>query len=171
MMSESEYSQPSLRLKQVTAIRNMLSFRSQGVDAETTGESISRMEPEWKVIGGGNSCHAQLSWVGLLPHLLSTPLPSLKFRQVLVYDSLCQDVIAPLLTVQELRDLGVTLHLLINSEREPIPGKEWYNYEETSGKLISKERDNEEIGKGVEREDLGPCRREGGNGGKSKKRG
>ena len=31
--------------------------------------------------------------------------------QVLVYDRFGQDVISPLLSVKELRDMGVTLHL------------------------------------------------------------
>jgi hypothetical protein len=31
--------------------------------------------------------------------------------KVLIYDELGQDIISPLITVKELRDLGVTLHL------------------------------------------------------------
>jgi hypothetical protein len=31
--------------------------------------------------------------------------------KVLIYDELGQDIISPLLTVKELRDLGVTLHM------------------------------------------------------------
>lgn len=31
--------------------------------------------------------------------------------QVLVYDRFGQDIISPLLTIKELRDMGVTLHL------------------------------------------------------------
>ncbi|XP_013396330.1 sec1 family domain-containing protein 1 [Lingula anatina] len=41
--------------------------------------------------------------------------------KVLIYDRFGQDIISPLLTVKELRDLGVTLHLLLHSDREPIP--------------------------------------------------
>lgn len=33
--------------------------------------------------------------------------------KVLVYDELGQDIISPLLTVKELRDLGVTLHVYV----------------------------------------------------------
>jgi len=40
--------------------------------------------------------------------------------KVLVYDKFGSDVVAPLLTVGDLREHGVTLHLLINKEREPI---------------------------------------------------
>ncbi|KAF1745396.1 hypothetical protein MXB_3304 [Myxobolus squamalis] len=41
--------------------------------------------------------------------------------KVLVYDRSGQDIISPLFTVSELRECGVTLHLLINCEREQIP--------------------------------------------------
>ena len=34
--------------------------------------------------------------------------------KVLIYDELGQDIISPLLTVKELRDLGVTLHVSVN---------------------------------------------------------
>uniref|UniRef100_A0A0N5AUB6 Sec1 family domain-containing protein 1 n=1 Tax=Syphacia muris TaxID=451379 RepID=A0A0N5AUB6_9BILA len=41
--------------------------------------------------------------------------------KILVLDKYGQDVISPLLTVKQLRDLGVTLHLLLMSNREPLP--------------------------------------------------
>jgi hypothetical protein len=41
--------------------------------------------------------------------------------KILVFDRTGQDVISPLLTVKELRDMGVTLHVLVNSERDAIP--------------------------------------------------
>ncbi|XP_057315820.1 sec1 family domain-containing protein 1-like [Hydractinia symbiolongicarpus] len=41
--------------------------------------------------------------------------------KVLVYDRFGQDIISPLLTVKELRELGVTLHLLLHSDRDIIP--------------------------------------------------
>ncbi|CAF1683479.1 unnamed protein product, partial [Adineta ricciae] len=40
--------------------------------------------------------------------------------KVVIYDELGQDIIAPLLTVKELRDLGVTLHVSLKSERDPV---------------------------------------------------
>jgi len=40
--------------------------------------------------------------------------------KVLVYDSFCRDVISPLLKVGDLRKRGVTLHLLLDAEREQI---------------------------------------------------
>ncbi|ESP00794.1 hypothetical protein LOTGIDRAFT_200665 [Lottia gigantea] len=41
--------------------------------------------------------------------------------KILVYDRFGQDIISPLLTVKELRDLGVTLHLNLHSDRDSIP--------------------------------------------------
>jgi hypothetical protein len=41
--------------------------------------------------------------------------------KILIYDSACRSIISPIMSVQELRRRGVTLHLLLNSEREPIP--------------------------------------------------
>ena len=41
--------------------------------------------------------------------------------KVLVYDRFGQDIISPLLTVKELRDMGVTLHLNLHTDRDPIP--------------------------------------------------
>ena len=41
--------------------------------------------------------------------------------KILVFDRTGQDIISPLLSVKELRELGVTLHVLINSDRDAIP--------------------------------------------------
>lgn len=41
--------------------------------------------------------------------------------KILIYDEFGQDIITPLLSVRELRDLGVTAHLLLRSDRDPIP--------------------------------------------------
>ncbi|TKR76911.1 hypothetical protein L596_017981 [Steinernema carpocapsae] len=41
--------------------------------------------------------------------------------KVLILDKYSQDVISPLLNVKQLRDLGVTLHLLVTSRRESLP--------------------------------------------------
>ncbi|KAI8781201.1 sec1 family domain-containing protein 1 [Biomphalaria glabrata] len=41
--------------------------------------------------------------------------------KVLIYDRFGQDIISPLLTIKELRDMGVTLHLSLHSDRDPIP--------------------------------------------------
>lgn len=41
--------------------------------------------------------------------------------KVLVFDAAGRDVISPLLNVAQLRRNGVTLHMMLDSEREPIP--------------------------------------------------
>ena len=41
--------------------------------------------------------------------------------KILIYDKACRTIISPLLSVAQLRRRGVTLHLLLESEREPIP--------------------------------------------------
>jgi len=41
--------------------------------------------------------------------------------KVLVYDQDCRDIISPLLNVGALRQKGVTLHMLLHSDREAIP--------------------------------------------------
>ncbi|KAH9286813.1 Sec1 family domain-containing protein 1 [Echinococcus granulosus] len=41
--------------------------------------------------------------------------------KLLIYDRIGQDIIAPLFSVKELRSVGVTLHLLLDIKREPIP--------------------------------------------------
>lgn len=41
--------------------------------------------------------------------------------KILIYDAACRSIISPLLSVSQLRRRGVTLHLMLNSEREPIP--------------------------------------------------
>ncbi len=41
--------------------------------------------------------------------------------KVLIYDRLGQDVISPLLKVNELRENGITVHLPVTKERFPIP--------------------------------------------------
>ena len=38
--------------------------------------------------------------------------------KVLVYDSIGQSILAPLFSVKELREMGVTLHILLHSERQ-----------------------------------------------------
>jgi hypothetical protein len=41
--------------------------------------------------------------------------------KILVLDRFCKDVVAPLLRVSELRKQGVTLHLMLEAERQPVP--------------------------------------------------
>ncbi|KAG5675546.1 hypothetical protein PVAND_005442 [Polypedilum vanderplanki] len=41
--------------------------------------------------------------------------------KILVYDRVGQDIISPLITVQELREMGCTLHIQLHSDRDCIP--------------------------------------------------
>jgi hypothetical protein len=41
--------------------------------------------------------------------------------KILIYDTACRSIISPILSVSQLRNRGVTLHLLLHSDREPIP--------------------------------------------------
>ncbi|GFR43762.1 hypothetical protein Agub_g4874 [Astrephomene gubernaculifera] len=47
--------------------------------------------------------------------------PSSESYKVLVLDRFTKDIIAPLLRLNDLRKHGVTLHLMLESERQPIP--------------------------------------------------
>jgi len=53
-----------------------------------------------------------------------SPLPSSAVGvswKVLLYDRVCQDILSPLLTVRDLRRLGITLHMSINEMRQRVP--------------------------------------------------
>ena len=39
----------------------------------------------------------------------------------MVYDSIGQSILAPLFSVKELREMGVTLHITLHSERDAVP--------------------------------------------------
>ena len=41
--------------------------------------------------------------------------------KVLIFDRIGQDVLSPAMNVKSLREEGVTLHLLINADRDPVP--------------------------------------------------
>uniref|UniRef100_A0A6B2KZW3 Uncharacterized protein n=1 Tax=Arcella intermedia TaxID=1963864 RepID=A0A6B2KZW3_9EUKA len=41
--------------------------------------------------------------------------------KVLIYDDVCQDILSPLFSVEDLRRQGVTLHLSLHKTRQPVP--------------------------------------------------
>ena len=41
--------------------------------------------------------------------------------KVLVYDKVCQAILAPLFSVQELQSYGITLYLLVDNKRQRVP--------------------------------------------------
>lgn len=56
--------------------------------------------------------------------IIGSSLSSIDFNdqwKVLIYDQDCRDIISPLLNVGGLRQKGVTLHMLLHTEREPVP--------------------------------------------------
>lgn len=78
--------------------------------------------------GGGGHCSLRARQTAALKRMLNlnvapsgSAVAAEPVWKVLVYDQYCSDIISPLLTVKELRSLGVTLHMLIDSEREQIP--------------------------------------------------
>lgn len=87
-------SPPSLKSSQLAAVHRMLSLNDE---TTTTGNNGP---PSYTTAPAGTS-HNQ--W------------------KLLIYDKPCRSIISPLLSVSQLRSRGVTLHLLISSEREPIP--------------------------------------------------
>lgn len=88
-------SSTSLKASQLAAVRRMLAFNSSSDDdANLSGSSSDILGVE-----------------------TSRP-PSWK---ILIYDLPCRSIISPLLSVSQLRASGVTLHLLLSSNREPIP--------------------------------------------------
>uniref|UniRef100_A0A5F8HDN3 Sec1 family domain containing 1 n=2 Tax=Monodelphis domestica TaxID=13616 RepID=A0A5F8HDN3_MONDO len=71
-----------------------------------------------------NACYF---FVVALKRMLNFNVPHVKNNtgepvwKVLIFDRFGQDIISPLLSVKELRDMGITLHLLLHSDRDPIP--------------------------------------------------
>ncbi|KAH7726424.1 Sly1 protein [Aphelenchoides avenae] len=64
---------------------------------------------------------ASLKQVLNLNQPLSNSLAVEPVWKVLVLDGYGQDIISPLLPVKQLRELGVTLHPMLHSDREPLP--------------------------------------------------
>ena len=60
--------------------------------------------------------------IDAVKHMLNLNSPKTDSTwKILVFDEYGRDIIAPLLTVKELRECGVTLNLLIADKRDPIP--------------------------------------------------
>ena len=93
--SQMEHSASSLKSAQLNAIYRMLDFNG---DYDNTGRSNSGSTPSSK------TNQYQHQW------------------KILIYDTTCRSIISPILSVQQLRrKCNVTLHLLLNSDREAIP--------------------------------------------------
>jgi Proteins involved in synaptic transmission and general secretion, Sec1 family len=99
---------PSLKTAQLNAIHRMLSLNN-----DTHGISSS-----------GTTSSAAGAGAGISPSIMYNDTPagtSYNQWKILIYDVPCRSIISPLLSVSQLRARGVTLHLLIGTEREAIP--------------------------------------------------
>eukprot|EP00568_Trieres_chinensis_P011298 CAMPEP_0183301320 /NCGR_PEP_ID=MMETSP0160_2-20130417/7475_1 /TAXON_ID=2839 ORGANISM="Odontella Sinensis, Strain Grunow 1884" /NCGR_SAMPLE_ID=MMETSP0160_2 /ASSEMBLY_ACC=CAM_ASM_000250 /LENGTH=685 /DNA_ID=CAMNT_0025463915 /DNA_START=32 /DNA_END=2089 /DNA_ORIENTATION=+ len=94
----------SLKLAQLTVVNRMLALNSDPPPGETSSTN-----------------EGDLDNYTILP-VTSTPAGSAHNQwKILIYDKPCRSIISPLLSVSQLRSRGVTLHLLLSSDREPIP--------------------------------------------------
>jgi hypothetical protein len=95
-MATADSKSSSLKMAQLKAVHRMLAF-NQDVDyIEGTDDDQS----EFRLPPAGSSSN---QW------------------KILIYDTHCRSIISPLMSVSQLRKRGVTLHLLLHSDREPIP--------------------------------------------------
>uniref|UniRef100_A0A5F8G4T2 Sec1 family domain containing 1 n=1 Tax=Monodelphis domestica TaxID=13616 RepID=A0A5F8G4T2_MONDO len=78
-------------------------------------------------VASANGLHIGKTPCVALKRMLNFNVPHVKNNtgepvwKVLIFDRFGQDIISPLLSVKELRDMGITLHLLLHSDRDPIP--------------------------------------------------
>ncbi|KAL3823006.1 hypothetical protein ACHAXA_008146 [Cyclostephanos tholiformis] len=100
---------PTLKSSQLAAITSMLSI-SRGSDASSSSSSSKGAGSYGygKPFGDGNGDDCDDGDDG-------NPW------KILIYDKHTRGIISPLLSVSQLRSVGVTLHLLLHSDREPIP--------------------------------------------------
>lgn len=102
MMISQQTAPPSLKSSQLAAIHRMLAFNND--TSSLIGDShhpdgITKSSAFRQYPAG--SAHNQ--W------------------KIVVYDAHCRSIISPVMNVSDLRSRGVTLHLLIGTDREPIP--------------------------------------------------
>lgn len=114
MASSLNGDETSLRARQLKALRTILH------GGEDDSDEDGPLEPEWKV-----SLNIQLlCWVcteqqGPMRAMYRTSSLSI---QIIVYDKVGEDILSPLLSVAELREMGVTLFLRLDVARDPVPG-------------------------------------------------
>mmetsp|Transcript_8940 Transcript_8940/g.10348 ORF Transcript_8940/g.10348 Transcript_8940/m.10348 type:complete len:707 (-) Transcript_8940:24-2144(-) len=99
--SSSSSSSSSLKSLQLDAIHRMLSLNDDSLTSSTKNQPSSPTASSAYTAAPAGTSHN--AW------------------KILIYDKPCRSIISPLLSVSQLRSRGVTLHLLINSDREPIP--------------------------------------------------
>lgn len=96
----------TLKSSQLAAITRMLSFSKDG-DRDHDQSSLPY----------GEKLPTTIDDLGVTTTTTTTASP----WKVLIYDKHTRGIISPLLSVSQLRALGVTLHLLLHSDRESIP--------------------------------------------------
>lgn len=102
-MAAQGSSSSNLKSSQLAAITSMLALSSSTAD------------------GPGSSSGGDPGPYGYdQPGASSSPAQSNPWK-ILIYDAHTRAIISPLLSVSQLRSRGVTLHLLLHSDREPIP--------------------------------------------------
>jgi hypothetical protein len=102
MMISQQTAPPSLKSSQLAAIHRMLAFNND------TSSMI------------GDSHHPD----GIMKSSAFRQYPAGSAHnqwKIVVYDAHCRSIISPVMNVSDLRSRGVTLHLLIGTDREPIP--------------------------------------------------
>eukprot|EP00592_Proboscia_alata_P000120 CAMPEP_0194372028 /NCGR_PEP_ID=MMETSP0174-20130528/20325_1 /TAXON_ID=216777 /ORGANISM="Proboscia alata, Strain PI-D3" /LENGTH=696 /DNA_ID=CAMNT_0039150293 /DNA_START=93 /DNA_END=2183 /DNA_ORIENTATION=- len=90
----------SLKSSQLSAVHRMLAFNNDCPEPPPTSSSNNTPQTYDHYYPAG-SAHNQ--W------------------KILIYDTACRSIISPLLSVSDLRSRGVTLHLLLESNRDAIP--------------------------------------------------
>eukprot|EP00986_Skeletonema_menzelii_P003570 scaffold1118_cov150-Skeletonema_menzelii.AAC.16 len=93
-----------LKAAQLSAVTNMLAL-SNNNDADNNNHKSNS--------GGSNNTYGQQQQ--------QQQQRDANPWKLLIYDKHTRSIISPLLSVSQLRSNGVTLHLLLNSDREPIP--------------------------------------------------
>jgi len=101
---------PSLKTAQLNAIHRMLSLNNDTPGSATTSSITTTAATSSSPAMSSSSLYND------------TPAgTSYNQWKILIYDIPCRSIISPLLSVSQLRARGVTLHLLIGTEREAIP--------------------------------------------------
>lgn len=103
MASSSASSSPSLKAAQLTVVNRMLALNADPPPGESTSNSSGDILDSYTILPAAPAGSAHNQW------------------KILIYDKPCRSIISPLLSVSQLRSRGVTLHLLLSSDRESIP--------------------------------------------------
>jgi len=94
-MSSLSFEKTSLKASQLAAVNGMLSLNDDSTSPSSGNYAMSTSSSSMENYSN--------QW------------------KILIYDAPCRSIISPLLSVSQLRQRGVTLHLLISTDREPIP--------------------------------------------------